>query len=502
MPAPADPRLPPPAPVTPPAPADWRTPAGVAETHISVVVFVGDRAYKLLKPVDVGFLDYSTLEARRRACQREVELNRRFAPDVYLGVLDVVDERGRTCDHLIAMRRMPAERRLSQLLDAPEAADHVRAVARLVAAVHQRSPTSPAVQAAATPEAVRGNWEDNFAQLRRFAGPVLDAGEVERVASLVREYLDGRAPLLLRRIRDGWVRDGHGDLLADDVFMLDDGPRVIDCLAFDDRLRHGDVVADVAFLAMDLERLGHPGLGAALVRWYEEFSGERHPASLAHHYIAYRAHVRAKVACLRVGQGDAAAAAAARDAHRLALRHLARGRVRLVLVGGAPGAGKTTLAERLSQETGWMLLRSDEIRKDLAGIGHLEPAAAPPDRGIYAPEMTERVYAELIGRARRLLELGESVVLDASWTAAAHRARAREAAAAACAPAYELRCDVPAQVAAARVSRRRGDASDARAQIARLLYERAGEWGVRVDTSGSLERAVADAIAAVREPEE
>ena len=278
--------------------------AAVAETHVSVLLFVGDRAYKLKKPVALGFLDFSTCEAREAACRREVELNRRLAPDVYLGVADVIGPDGRPCGHLVVMRRMPAEGRLAALVRAGvDVSDGVRQVARLVAGFHERCATSPEIAAAGAVDAVRRNWEDNVRQMAPFVGAVLDPDLASRAARLASRYLDGRRALLEHRAATGMVRDGHGDLLAEDIFLLDDGPRVLDCIEFDDRLRHGDVLADVAFLAMDLERLGAPRPAAQFLDWYREFSGHPHPTSLQDHYVAYRAHVgQGRLSASRTGR--------------------------------------------------------------------------------------------------------------------------------------------------------------------------------------------------------
>ncbi len=354
-----------------------QAPAEIVETHISVIAMVGDRAYKLLKPVRMAFLDHRRREDRLRACRRETEVNRRFAPDVYLGVLDVTGEDGAPCDHLIAMRRMPGERRLSALLRDPRAPELVDRVARAVAGFHREAPTSDRIAEAGSLATVLGLWEEGLDQMEELDPPVVERASLERVRGLARAYLRGRGRLLARRMADGRVRDGHGDLLADDVFLLDDGPRVLDCLAFDDRLRFGDVLGDIAFLAMDLEAHGRPDLARLLLeRWGAEL-GEDHPASLAHCYVAYRAHVRSKVAALRSGQGDPDAGAQARSLHALALDHLERAQVRLVLVGGAPGTGKTTVARAIGAAAGWSVISSDETRKDLAGMPR---APAPPVR--------------------------------------------------------------------------------------------------------------------------
>ncbi len=249
----------------------------IVETHVSVIALIGDRAYKLLKPVNLGFLDHRRREDRLAACRRETEVNRRFAPDVYLGVLDVMDADGFARDHLVEMRRMPASRSLAALLDAPGADDLVREVARTVAGFHRASPTSPRISEAGSPESVLGLWEEGLDGLAALAPGVVPADEVVRARELATAYLAGRRPLLERRIAEGWVRDGHGDILCDDVFCLPDGPRVLDCLAFDDRLRHGDVLGDVAFLAMDMRARGRPLLARALIQEWSRSLGERHP---------------------------------------------------------------------------------------------------------------------------------------------------------------------------------------------------------------------------------
>jgi uncharacterized protein len=491
-----------------PARRSWVGESAVAfaETHCAVVFLLGDRAYKLKKPVDLGFLDFSTREARERVCHREVELNRRLSPDVYLGVADVVGADGEVCDHLVVMRRMPDERRLSTLLGrGEECVDCLRAIARQIAGLHAAAATSterPEIGEVATRDAVAANWSDNFDTLHRFVGGLLDADEFARVQRLATHYLAGRAPLFARRIADGQVRDGHGDLLAEDIFCLDDGPRILDCLEFTDRYRYGDVLLDAAFLAMDLERLGHPDAAERFLGWYAEFSDEHHPATLAHHYIAYRAHVRAKVACLRHAQGsDPTAADEARLLHRLVLDHLRPGRVALVLVGGLPGTGKSTVAAGLADGHGWALLRSDELRKDLAGLGHTVDAHAAVGAGLYLPEQVARVYRELLARARTLLEQGVPVVLDASWTSAVERRAAAELAWATHSDLVQLACETPLDVARARVAARPPgvDASNATADVVDALAARADPWpeATTVQTGRAIDQVLTDARQAV-----
>jgi hypothetical protein len=315
----------------------------VRETHSAVVLLVGDRAYKLKKPVDLGFLDFGTRAKREAACRDEVALNRRLSPDVYLGVADIRGPDGAPCDHLVVMRRMPSERRLTTLVRAGAPVhDQVRAVARLVAAFHATARRGPEIAAEGGRDAILGRWTESFHQVRPFRGGAIEADLLDEIERRTVDFLAGREPLFADRIADGRVVDGHGDLLADDIFCLDDGPRVLDCIEFAERLRWLDGLDDAAFLAMDLERLGAPELAGRFLDWYAEFSADPAPPSLRHHYVAYRAFVRAKVACLRSAQGDEEAAADAAAHAALTVEHLRAGAVRLILVGGLPGTGKST----------------------------------------------------------------------------------------------------------------------------------------------------------------
>jgi aminoglycoside phosphotransferase family enzyme/cytidylate kinase len=480
-------------------------PAELRETHISLVVLFGDRVYKLKKPVRLDFVDLSTREARERICHREVALNRRIAPDVYLGVADVVGPDGNVCDHLVVMRRMPDDRRLSTLVRSGAAVDdQLRQIARVVASFHSRTETSAEIAGSSRPDPIRAKWEATFRTVQPHLGSVLATNIEERIRGLARRYLDGRAALFDQRIAEGKVLDGHGDLLADDIFCLDDGPRILDCVEFDDELRYGDVLADVCFLAMDLERLGAADLGARFLSWYRELSAETYPFTLAHHYVAFRAHIRAMVACLRAVQGDDAAADEAAGLLDIARNHLERGQVALLLVGGLPGTGKSTLVAGLADRFGWTVLRSDEVRKDLAGVAHTERADAGFREGLYRPEATAATYRELLERARRLLELGEPVVVDASWTDRQHRAAGAAVARQTSSELVELECTAPTEVAAERLrerARAAGDVSDATPAVAAAMATTADAWpsARSIDTTTPADVTLAHGDALVRD---
>ncbi|MCW2866156.1 MAG: gluconate kinase, partial [Marmoricola sp.] len=393
-----DPGLP--APVGRAGPAEpW---AAVQETHSGVVVLLGAQVLKFKKPVDLGFLDFTTVARRRAACEREVELNRRLAPDVYTGVGTLHGPEGDVVDHVVMMRRMPAERRLSTLVrDGVDVNAQLRDVARQLAVFHVSADRGDEVERDVDVRALGELWRSSFEEVADHPQQVPPTVQAE-IEALVRAYLAGRGPLLEGRRAAGHVLDGHGDLMAEDIFCLDDGCRVLDCLEFDDRLRHVDQVDDAAFLAMDLEHLGAPELGARFLAYYAEFSGDHAPPNLVEHYLAYRAYVRAKVACLRHDQGDPDAGLAATGFAAAALAHLRRAAVVLVVVGGPPGTGKSTLGAGLADRLGMTVISSDRVRKELA---HLVPTARTvhgAGEGIYTQAWTRRVYAELLHRAELL----------------------------------------------------------------------------------------------------
>lgn len=471
----------------------------VYETHSAAVFFLGDHAYKVKKPVDLGFLDFTTPSARQAVCHREVELNRRLAPDVYLGVAEVVDPEGAPCEWMVVMRRMPADRRLSTLVRSGVAVDaELRALARLLAVFHAKAKRGPTIDEAGSVDGLRARWTANIAEMEPFRGDPLAPDVLDELAERALRYLDGRGPLFAARVEAGLICDGHGDLTTDDVFCLPDGPRALDCLEFDDRLRWVDGLDDAAFLAMDLERLGKPELATTFLNYYTEFTGGRRIISLEHHYLAYRAVVRAKVSSVRYVQGVGEAAEQARLLAALALGHLRAGESRLILVGGLPGTGKSTVAGGVADELNAVLLRSDRVRKEDEQRDPRSSGAGEWEHGLYRPDATRHTYAILLRRARELLAFGENVVLDASWNDADQRASARQLAVDASSPLVELRCEAPTSVAAERIERRAGtgDPSDATVEIAARMARTFAPWAqaTTIDTTGSVQESIAQAV--------
>ena len=346
--------------------------------------------------------------------------------------------------------------------------------------------------------ALRAGWEANFVETNHFVGTVLDGSDEVEIRRRALRWVDGREGLLTARIASGRVCDGHGDLQADDIFCLDDGVRILDCIEFSDQLRYVDVCADVAFLAMDLERLGYPEAAARFLLGYQELADDRFPEPLLHHYLATHAYVRAKVSCLQADQGAPDAIAQARQFQRIARDHLRRSQVTLVLIGGLPGSGKSTLANGLGDARGWTILRSDEIRKQ--SRGSLEERITQDPAGHYGPDATDAVYGELLRQAERALGRADSVSLDASWIDGRQRDAAREMAARTSSELVELCCEVPPEEADRRILRRLAEGSslsEATPDVREAMRRRMDPWGSATVVDTSRGEAVAAALAAL-----
>lgn len=475
--------------------------AALHETHSGVVFLLGDRVYKAKKPIRTDFLDFSTRAARVAVCAREVELNRRLAPDVYLGMTELRDPDGRDGEPLVVMTRMPEKARLSALLRSEvPVQDRVDEIADLIARFHRSAHRGPHVDHEGTIDAVRRRWRNNFRETRTMPQDVVCDDRLDALERTVNRFLDGRGQLFADRITQARIVDGHGDLLADDIFCLRDGPRVLDCLEFDDRLRYVDGLDDAACLAMDLEFQGRADLATRFLDRYIGQADDAAPDALRHHYIAYRAFMRAKVDCVRYLQGRSESAQDALRHTALAAEHLRRGAVRLALVGGLPASGKSTVAARLAESVGALLLSSDAIRRDLFADERGRDPAPGFRGGRYLAAATDRVYATMLGRAREALGRGISVVLDASWTDARLRRRAEAMASDAVADLIALRCVAPPAVTESRLRARaateRDHDSEATPDIARAMAQRADAWpgATDIDTSGPLQDSLHAAV--------
>jgi len=417
-------------------------------THASWVFRVGDDVWKVKRPVDFGFLDFRSVDARRRACEQEVRLNQRLAPEVYLGVEPVretpagyaIRGEGPAADWAVHMRRLPDEASAQALL-ARDALDAraLEQIAGTLAEFFRNARPTPRFGLGST---LIANVDENFAQVHPFVGDLLDREALEQVSAFQHDQLSRRQQRFMARIAGQRIREGHGDLRLDHVYMLPEpggGRRVvvIDCIEFNERFRCGDIAADVAFLAMELEAARRPDLAEGFLARFAEASDDFGLYDVIDFYLSYRAWVRGKVAAFLAA--DPTTPVGARTAERDKARRLfglarsfcgvAVDRPFLIAVGGVIGSGKSTLAAALGRELAVPVISSDRARKAAAGIA----ATARADARLYDRESRDSTYAEIVRNAASVLESGRGAILDATFSEqrwrqlAAETARARNA---------------------------------------------------------------------------
>ncbi|OBF93829.1 hypothetical protein A5791_12460 [Mycobacterium sp. 852002-51163_SCH5372311] len=474
--------------------------ADVRETHTGLVILAADRAYKAKKPVLTDFLDFRTPAQRERACHREVELNSRLSPSSYLGVAHLSDPSGGPAEPIVVMRRYDDRDRLTSMAtsDHPGILGVLDTIAGVLARFHGRADRSPLIDCQGSVDAIERRWRDNLSEIQRHVGMEISGVSdetIEQIGRLASSYIAGRAPLFANRIENYCIVDGHGDLLADDIFWVNGAPALLDCLEFDDELRYVDCIDDAAFLAMDLEFLGRKDLGDHFLERYVARSAETAPSSLLDFYIAYRAVVRAKVDCVRLSQGNQEAAADAMRHFAIAAGHLQDGAVRLALIGGGPGTGKSTLAHALAKTTGALIISTDNVRRELRDSGAISGDPGILHSGLYSLDNVATVYEVVLRRAHRFLGSGQSVILDGTWRDPGMRAAARNVAAQTHSALVELRCSAATAATAERITARQPGNSDATPEIAAELAARHDQWDTahRLDTSRLLEDSLREA---------
>jgi aminoglycoside phosphotransferase family enzyme/predicted kinase len=493
------------------------------ETHISWVLLTGSYAYKLKKPVSLGFLDFGTLEARRVACEEELRLNRRTAPDLYLEVVPVTgtaaDPRlggdGEPIDYAVKMREFPQD----ALLDRVAARGELRLelmdeLAAEVAAFHAHVARAEPGSEFGSPADAIGQARQNFDQLRSLGPGRESTAALQRLAEWTEREFARRAPAFAARRDAGFVRECHGDLHLRNLLLLDGRIVPFDCIEFNAHFRWIDVMSEVAFLVMDLVDHGFAAHAARFLDAYLEGTGDYAGLGCLRFYLVYRAMVRAKVAWMRGHQLAAGtpergrAEAEFRDYLRLAERFVALERRALVLTRGLSGSGKTVFSGLLVEEIGAIRVRSDVERKRLHGLAAAEQTGAAAGGGIYGPDATRRTYARLAEIARIVLDAGFPAVVDATFLLHVDRDALRALAREAGATFAIAACEAPEPVLRDRIlarARAGSDASEANLdvlvrQIATAQPLAGGEltFAVRVDTARDLAslRAAAAAIGA------
>ncbi|MFB6248781.1 MAG: AAA family ATPase [Salinibacter sp.] len=484
----------------------------VRQTHISLVALVPPRVYKVKKPVDLGFLDFSTLEQRRHYCEEEVRLNRRLCEATYEGVVPIVATEdgglrvdppradGEVVEYAVRMRHLDPEgflhARLRRGAVAPADLDRV---ADVLCDFYTKRPSGPEIAAAGWIENLRVSTDENFEQTAGHVGSLLAEPVYEALRYYVDRFYDQKAALLHRRRAGGLIVEGHGDLRLEHVHLTDERVCIYDCIEFNERLRHLDVANDIAFLAMDLDLHGRSDLARRFAHRMAEALGDPELDALIDFYKCYRAYVRGKVEGLQAQDDEIPAAERARSrrrAHRRyqwALRYaLAGDEPLVVVVFGRSGTGKSTQAAALARATGWAHLSSDRIRKRRAGVPLHRRSTAAERARLYDEEKTALTYRILQERAVARGQADEGTVLDATYSDPDRRDRLRTALRAAGVPYAFVELTAPDATLRERLSTRdahSATASDARAEDFEMLSARyqaptalEDPFHVRVDT--------------------
>ena len=398
------------------------------ETHISYVLLTGTYAYKIKKSVNLGFLDYTTLAARRRYCEQELRLNRRHAPALYLDVVAITGtiERpvlggdGPPLEYAVRMREFPQDALASRLLARGELdASDIDALATTVAAFHERIDPAPPDSEFGRPDGILRVARQNFERIRPFLERPDDIARLDTLAQWTgREFADRSADFGARK-RGGFVRECHGDLHLNNIARIDGEMTIFDCIEFNDSMRWIDVLSEVAFTVMDLEDHARGDLAQRFLNAYLEITGDYGGLPVLRFYVAYRAMVRAMVARLRAAQpiGDDArrTALAEYDGYIAIAESCGRpARPAVVLTHGLAGSGKTTLSQPLLELLRAVRIRTDVERKRGHGLKALDRPGVGLDSGIYSPDATAALYARVRELARRVVRAGYVVIVDAA----------------------------------------------------------------------------------------
>jgi aminoglycoside phosphotransferase family enzyme/gluconate kinase len=411
----------------------------LVETHISSVLLTGDYAYKLKKPLDLGFLDFSTLEKRRHFCHEELRLNRRLAPQIYLEVLPITGTPenprlkgpGEPFEYAVKMRQFPQAAQLDRVLARGSLKPaHIDQLARTLAEFHARVAVAGPETAFGTPAAAYFPMGQNFDQIR----PLVSAAfhpQLARLQTWSERERDRLTETLAARKRDGFVRECHGDVHLANLALLDEQVVIFDCLEFNDNLRWIDVMNEVAFTVMDLDDRGQRVLARRFLNAYLEHAGDYAGLALLRFYQVYRALVRAKVSVIRLGQPGLGSEERAQIENKyrgyadLAERYTQPTKAALLITHGLSGSGKSTLTQALVERLGAVRVRSDVERKRLYGMTAEQRSGSALNGGLYTADAGTRTYERLAELARAVVNAGHTVMLDATFLKRTQRERLR-----------------------------------------------------------------------------
>lgn len=402
----------------------------VVETHISWVLLTGDYAYKIKKPVNLGFLDFTSLEKRRQDCEEELRLNRRLAPELYLAVVPITGSaaaprlggEGPIIEYAVKMREFPQDARLDRVLARGDLrGEHMVRLAQDVARFHERATIAAVDTPFGGADQVWQPVRENFDQIRPHLDEVQDRERLDRLWAWSVQSHARLIKVFQARKQDGFVRECHGDMHLGNMALSNGEVVIFDCLEFNPGLRWIDVMSEVAFLTMDLYDRGRPGLAHRFLNDYLQHSGDYEGLRVLRFYQVYRALVRAKVACIRLAQPGVSAAERAesrkhyRQYLRLAERYTQPTPTPLIITHGLSGSGKTTVSDALLESSGALRVRSDVERKRLYALPATARSGSAINADLYSPEATARTYTHLAALARKIITAGFPVIVDAAF---------------------------------------------------------------------------------------
>lgn len=474
-------------------------PIQLIQTHVSYVLLTGNFVYKVKKPVDFGFLDYSTLEKRHHFCQEELRLNQRGAAELYLEVLPItqtgkqfqLDGNGEAVEYTVKMVQFPQETLLSSLFERGELTEEILLnLAKTLAEFHQKAPTNDYIRSFGEISKIRASIDENYEQTEKYIGEPQTQQQFDETRQYTDRFFAEQQALFADRIADNWIRECHGDVHLRNICLWRDRLWLFDCIEFNEPFRFVDVMFDIAYIVMDLDNGDRPDLSNLFLNAYVEQTGDWEGLQVLPLYTSRQAYVRAKVASfllddpnladepeplepdsdeanpnyrelgvnlVKVTSAKQKTLQTAAGYYTLAWRYTRQRKGQLFLMSGLSGSGKTTVARQLAKQIGAIHIRSDAVRKHLAGV----PLTEKGEADLYTAEMNQKTYDRLLQLGLTLASQGYSVILDAKYDREATRLAAIEQAQAQELPLHILHCDAPLEVLKTRLQERQHDISDA-----------------------------------------